>query len=211
MRSARLFRQQAWLLGPRAGFVEQVARFVEQVARLTGHFARFLGQQAGLAGQGVVNERKPGSGITHLQALLPTSFCWRARLRRRAASGALALAQARAAHQLVLGRVIAIHTLDGGAHALDRVPHLDELLVALVAQIGQLLLQCGELALNVARVGQGLGQGGLGERASAQIGADLLAGGQDLGRFGPGCRRGSLWMPSSPSLCNVVVRCRGRM
>src|SRR5262249_56467825 len=56
----------------------------------------------------------------------------------RPAGGPPPRAHARAAHQTVLGRVVAEGALDGGAHPFGRVPHACQPLIALVAQLGQL-------------------------------------------------------------------------
>jgi hypothetical protein len=60
------------------------------------------------------------------------------------AAGGLAFAAASAADQLVLGRVKAVHAFDDRAHAADLVPGRLAERIALVAQLGDLVVQANE-------------------------------------------------------------------
>lgn len=96
------------------------------------------------------------------------------RRRRRLAGGALAVAPARAAHHLVLGRVVAEQALDRGAQAFELVPQDLVQRIPLVAQVGQLGLERLDPGIQLVGLGQVLAERGLGQLAEGQRGADLL-------------------------------------
>lgn len=104
----------------------------------------------------------------------PCSVPCLGRHRRRLASRALAVAPARAAHHLVLGRVVAEQALDRGAQAFELVPQDLVQRIALVAQVGQFGLKRLDPGIQLVGLGQVLAQRSLGQFAEGQRGADLL-------------------------------------
>jgi len=96
------------------------------------------------------------------------------RRRRRLAGRALAVAPARAAHHLVLGRVVAEQALDRGAQAFELIPQSQVQRIPLVTQVGQLGLERLDPGIQLVGLGQVLAERGLGQLAEGQRGADLL-------------------------------------
>lgn len=93
---------------------------------------------------------------------------------RRLAGRALAFAPARAAHHLVLGRVVAEQALDRGAQAFELVPDDQVQRIPLVAQVGHLGFEGLHPGIQLVGLRQVRAQRALGQFAEDQRGADLL-------------------------------------